>query len=230
MRQAAAAMLWSALVLGAAGGPPVRVENTARRTDASRYDWTVYLVADTATLNAIQEVHYVLHPSFPNPVRVVQDRRTRFALSSNGWGEFNIGVKVVFQDKRPPLHLNHWLSLTERRPVPQATAPPPPHDHSAVSTGNDSRYVGDGRWEWTVFLLADDRTLDAIECVEYTLHPTFPDPVRKVCDRGSVRGKGFFLSANGWGVFTIGVQVMFRDGDTTSLKHQLRFSGAAAAR
>jgi len=30
-----------------------------------------------------------------------------------------------------------------------------------------------------------DNALDQIQCVKYTLHPTFPNPEREVCKRGT---------------------------------------------
>src|SRR6516165_7227020 len=48
---------------------------------------------------------------------------------------------------------------------------------------NTSTYAGAGRWDWTIFVDADPNTLEQIDCVEYTLHPTFPNPVRKVCSQ-----------------------------------------------
>lgn len=83
-----------------------------------------------------------------------------------------------------------------------------------------------GRW-WEVFVEGDDRTLGDIKCVKYTLHPTFPEPVRTVCRRGSQSGRGFPLSSNGWGTFNVGVEVTFNDGDARYLTHELIFGSAA---
>jgi len=51
---------------------------------------------------------------------------------------------------------------------------------AAVAVANTSTYAGSGRWNWTIFIDADAATLRQIKCVEYTLHPTFPNPVRTV--------------------------------------------------
>jgi transcription initiation factor IIF auxiliary subunit len=201
----------------------VRLTNTARYTDSGRYDWTVSVMADDATLNSIKQVEYTLHPSFPNPVRTVTDRKSRFALSSNGWGEFNIAARVFFDDGSVQ-NLEHWLTLKATSQPSPEIAKSPPHTHGAVSAGNISHYAGDDRWDWTVFLISDNKTLDDIQCVDYTLHPTFPDPVRKVCMRGTSPGQGFFLKSNGWGTFTIGIRVTFRDGEVAALTHTLTFA------
>ncbi len=96
-----------------------------------------------------------------------------------------------------------------------------------ISTGNTSRALGRNRWEWWVFLLSDDATLEKIKCVQYVLHPTFSPPVQRVCDQGTLRGKGFVLRATGWGTFLVGVQIDFQDGTALFLQHELRFTHQA---
>ena len=90
---------------------------------------------------------------------------------------------------------------------------------SIIETRNTARQTSDGRWDWAVYLDADQSTLSEIDCVEYTLHPTFPNPVRKVCDSTN----GFELSSNGWGTFNVKIKVMFKDGRTKKLNHMLIF-------
>jgi hypothetical protein len=98
-----------------------------------------------------------------------------------------------------------------------------------ITTHNTSRPIGSNRWEWTVFIRTDPSTLAKIRCVEYLLHPTFPDRDRTVCDPGDNAGQAFPLTATGWGVFDIPITVIFTDGHTESLIHHLRFDTAAAA-
>jgi transcription initiation factor IIF auxiliary subunit len=74
---------------------------------------------------------------------------------------------------------------------------------AAVTVKNTSTYVGAGRWDWRIFVEADPDTLRQIECVEYVLHPTFPDPVRKVCNQQKTN---FAYSTNGWGVYVEGAK------------------------
>jgi hypothetical protein len=90
---------------------------------------------------------------------------------------------------------------------------------SAIKTRNTSHKVSDNLWDWTVFIETDSGTLSSIQCVEYTLHPTFPQPVRTVCTPSN----NFALSSQGWGTFEIKVRVIFRDGTERRLTHQLRF-------
>ena len=71
-----------------------------------------------------------------------------------------------------------------------------------LNAANTSAYMGDGRWNWKIFIQAPDDVIRNIDCVEYTLHPTFDNPIKKICDVGDVRYP-FAYSANGWGTFNI---------------------------
>ena len=62
------------------------------------YDWCVFIDEGEEILDSILEVEYQLHPTFPDPVRVISDRETKFALMSSGWGGFTIRVRVKFKD------------------------------------------------------------------------------------------------------------------------------------
>jgi len=42
----------------------------------------------------IKSVTYILHPTFPNPVRVMTNRAQKFRLDSSGWGEFTIKLQI----------------------------------------------------------------------------------------------------------------------------------------
>jgi hypothetical protein len=58
------------------------------------YDWCVFVKESPSQLEAIQSVEYTLHPTFPNPIRRTLDRTARFALFSDGWGEFTIRIRI----------------------------------------------------------------------------------------------------------------------------------------
>lgn len=212
----------------------VSFNNTATYRGDGRYDWTVYVDADAVTLAKIRSVQYTLHPSFPNPVQTVTNRQTKFALSANGWGEFTIYAKVVFTDGTTGNYSYRLNLLKARRAAssgapqaaeaPKAVAAAPLNlDTVTIRTGNTSRNLGGGRWEWAVFLLAPNEVLRQVRYVEYTLHPTFPDPIQRVTERGLEEGKGFVLKATGWGTFEIAIKVVFTNGKTRYLKHQLTF-------
>lgn len=80
------------------------------------YHWKVYVVAEPVVLRTIREVVYTLHPTFKYPVQTVKasSRNRNFSYSTSGWGEFDIKVKIVYNDrKRPPLYLVHHLRLSK---------------------------------------------------------------------------------------------------------------------
>lgn len=62
-------------------------------------------------------------------------------------------------------------------------------------------------WDWEIHLEESEEKLDEIEYVEYTLHDTFPNPIRRIYDRSS----GFKLETNGWGIFTVYIRIHFKD-------------------
>ena len=80
------------------------------------------------------------------------------------------------------------------------------------------KYEGEDWWNWAVWIEAPDEALDLIDFVEWTLHPTFPSPVRKVRDRG----RKFRLKTGGWGVFRIFARVQMKDGHEAKLHHDLK--------
>ena len=92
----------------------------------------------------------------------------------------------------------------------------------AIATRNDAENIGSSRWRWTIYLVANPTVLNRIECVEYVLHRTFPNPVQRVCQLGNPRTP-FALTAAGWGTFVVRVRVFFRNGETQDLEHQLVF-------
>ena len=183
----------------------------------------MYIDADDATLARFDSVEYVLHPTFTPPVRKSYDRQTKFGLSSNGWGEFKIYVKV-FSGGRVGTY-EHWLTLSKVAAKSQPKAAKYSFDVERVDIRADNTAVnaGNGRWDWTVFIQADEAALSEVKSVEYTLHPTFANPIRNVTDRGTDRQKAFPLSANGWGTFEVAIKVIFKDGRAKYLRHHLRF-------
>jgi transcription initiation factor IIF auxiliary subunit len=72
-------------------------------------------------------------------------------------------------------------------------------------------------YRWKVFVDAPDAVLNEIQSVEYTLHPTFPEPVRTSQDRGD----RFGLEASGWGEFTILAKVRLKDGTDQTVPYWL---------
>jgi transcription initiation factor IIF auxiliary subunit len=72
-------------------------------------------------------------------------------------------------------------------------------------------------WRWAVWIEGLDEDLDLIDFVEWTLHPTFPNPVRKVFDRDSK----FRLATGGWAGFYITAKLQLKDGNFEKLTRLL---------
>ncbi len=64
------------------------------------YEWKVFMDEDRDVLDKVSRVEYRLYYDFPNPIRTVDDRESRFALSSAGWGTFWIDITVYLKDGR----------------------------------------------------------------------------------------------------------------------------------
>ena len=104
-----------------------------------------------------------------------------------------------------------------------ASAGCPSVQKGVIQTCNTALVRPDRYWDWELFLVSDEDTLRRIKCVEYTLHPTFPNPVRKNCQKGTVPERGFALKTSGWGTFRVNIKVTFADGNEEYYSHQLIF-------
>ena len=92
-------------------------------------------------------------------------------------------------------------------------------EQSRLQLRNAWHYKSDDWWDWDAFL--DDMgtgELENVEFVEYVLHSTFPDPVRRI--ENSERG--FIMKTGGWGVFQLKAFVHMKDGTKIRLKHELQ--------
>lgn len=76
------------------------------------WDWSVWLEGAKKELDVIDHVVYMLHPTFPNPVMSVANRKTGFRLDSSGWGEFTIYIQVKNKDGSTNKR-RHYLKFDE---------------------------------------------------------------------------------------------------------------------
>jgi hypothetical protein len=93
-------------------------------------------------------------------------------------------------------------------------------DVASISAHNTSARLSQNRWAWTAFIDAPPEVLEQISCVAYQLHPTFRPSTVQVCERGA--GEAFALKAVGWGIFTIQIHVLMKNGRQYDLSHELR--------
>ena len=90
--------------------------------------------------------------------------------------------------------------------------------NTVYSMTQDSTYKGQGWWSWSVWMVATEEALNQVEYVEYTLHSSFLNPVRRIDNRFS----NFRLDEEGWGGFTLYVRVQLKDGEQVMLNYELR--------
>jgi transcription initiation factor IIF auxiliary subunit len=87
----------------------------------------------------------------------------------------------------------------------------------ALSIQQDTKYLGNGRWQWSVWVEGEPEELNRIDHVVYILDPTFHNPVRQIDDRSTK----FRLDTSGWGTFTIYAKAVLQDGSEEPLQHDL---------
>jgi transcription initiation factor IIF auxiliary subunit len=97
--------------------------------------------------------------------------------------------------------------------------------HIPITISNNSEVIGDRKrnrsWDWNIWITPVNRNdLSRIKYVQYSLHETFPDPIKIVyadsedsdCTEDRRSDQFFKLCANGWGEFNIGVKVVYTSG------------------
>ncbi len=62
------------------------------------YKWRLFLDEPEDTLKKIDKIEYRLHESFPEPIRIIDNRDSKFALNSLGWGSFLVHITLYFND------------------------------------------------------------------------------------------------------------------------------------
>ena len=79
------------------------------------------------------------------------------------------------------------------------------------------KYVGDNWWNWSVWIEGTSEEIEAVTSVEWQLHPTFANPIRRVTNKAT----NFRLDTSGWGVFPIHASVHLKNGNIEKLRHYL---------
>ena len=126
------------------------------------WEWSVWLDGEKKQLDAIDDVVYTLHPTFPNPVVRVANRKTGFRLDSSGWGEFTIYLQINKKDGSTTKQ-EHYLELKDaegrasraRRKSDQSVSPNEPLRHTVFVSGgirdrDAVRAVGDALAEQNI--------------------------------------------------------------------------------
>ncbi|CAH3037952.1 unnamed protein product [Porites lobata] len=83
-----------------------------RETDGHTHGWIVFLrpFKNEDMSSYVKKVHFKLHESYANPLRVVT--KPPYEVNESGWGEFEIQIKIFFMDPAErPVTLYHLLKL-----------------------------------------------------------------------------------------------------------------------
>src|SRR5262245_9677986 len=93
-------------------GLRLRLKSDAEPREADWWLWSVWLEGPDEDLERVKSIKYVLHPTFPDPVRVVTDRQSKFKLTALGWGEFSIAAEVT-TDLGESFSLERWVTFID---------------------------------------------------------------------------------------------------------------------
>lgn len=77
---------------------------------AGYWKWWVWIEGPDEELDRIEEVNYLLHPTFKKRNRQSRERAKKFRIASSGWGEFRIFAVLRGKDGGRQ-RLKHWLQL-----------------------------------------------------------------------------------------------------------------------
>jgi len=96
----------------------ITADNVASMSETRKdyWDWTIFIEAPDYVLDEVDSVEYTLHPTFTKPVITVGNRGKgpyAFALSTSGWGTFQIKIRVFMRD-RSILKLTHYLRFSKK--------------------------------------------------------------------------------------------------------------------
>ena len=80
------------------------------------YRFDAVIDAPGEILDQIEAVNYCLHPSYPNPMRIVKDRPSRFKLKELAWGIATLRAEVKMKNRKEPIILSRFISLNETGP------------------------------------------------------------------------------------------------------------------
>lgn len=84
-----------------------------REYERPMYCFHAIIRAPDEVLKRIEHVTYHLHPTYPNKVRVVNDRESHFKLKELAWGESNLKAEVKIENQDEPIMLTRYINLTE---------------------------------------------------------------------------------------------------------------------
>src|SRR5262245_45847482 len=112
----------------------IKVRQEAEYRSEGIWSWSVWLDGSSDELDQIEQVTYVLHPSYPKPLRRVHDRHTNFRLAEEGWSNFVLAIDILFKDGSKQ-QLTHEVDLEKG----VGTAQPRVEQISAKRLGSETQ-------------------------------------------------------------------------------------------
>jgi len=98
-------------------GNQARYFGKKREEDGHTHSWTVYVKPydDDDMAVYVKKVHFRLHDSYANQVRVLV--KPPYEVEETGWGEFEVQIKIYFHDPNErPVTIYHILKLFQTDP------------------------------------------------------------------------------------------------------------------
>jgi len=80
------------------------------------YCFQAVIQAEDEVLDRIEYVEYHLHPTYPNPIQTITNRKSRFKLKELAWGESNLRAEVKVKGQDELIRLSRYINLTETGP------------------------------------------------------------------------------------------------------------------
>ncbi len=80
------------------------------------YCFHAIIQAPDEVLERIEYVKYHLHPSYPNSVQTITDRKNHFKLKELAYGESNLKAEVKIKGQPELIKLSRYINLTETGP------------------------------------------------------------------------------------------------------------------
>jgi len=98
-----------------------RQEDFRRRTGVPLDHFDIRVIVDSyykGALDRIERVEYLLHSSYPEPLRVrtARDRPSKFLLKELANGEYVLVAEVFLKDRSQPVVLQRYITLSEDGP------------------------------------------------------------------------------------------------------------------
>lgn len=96
-----------------------RIAQDSRRQGSAWWEWSAWIEGTEADLDAVEEVMWHLHSTFPQSMVSSRDRAAKFRLDTSGWGEFTLRATVRTREGES-VPLTHELELEsgEGSPAP----------------------------------------------------------------------------------------------------------------